>query len=136
MRIATLPRMGRVTGSEGRLRAAMLALGLTATMTGTGCTVAVLEASAKDPTALAFLPVALIGDLIGAAIDGGGGGATAVAADPRHRHWQDPDDWVGSCDGPLMCPPHKVFACSGASGDCYCECVVIGTSMGAMASAQ
>ncbi len=126
--------MGWVT-HHGRLRAAMLALGLTGLGT-TGCTAAVINAGAQDPAALALLPVALIGDVIGMALGDDGGSDPVVAAAPNHRHWQDPDDWVGSCDGPLMCPSHKLFACSGAPGDCHCECVVAGTSQVGTAAAQ
>lgn len=38
------------------------------------------------------------------------------------RYWQDPDDWVGQCPGPLNCPSYQIMHCRGVAGHCRCSC--------------
>lgn len=119
------------TVARGTRRA--LALGAVA-MLSTGCA-SVLRAAADNPAALAFLPVAAAAEVIGAAAKESRKPSTGMltftpaAGNPgplAYRDWQDPDDWVAACDGPMLCSEHEQFACTGTPGDCCCDCV--GTS--------
>jgi hypothetical protein len=100
--------------------ALLIALGAT----NTGCTTAMLVQSAADePAVLAALPFTLLIDAFGAAL--GVKPSRATTPPPAAPiHWDDPDDWVAACAGPLHCPDHRHFVCEGVPGDCNCDCVV------------
>ena len=113
------------------------ALGAIALLSSTtqGCTLAVLEVGAREPSALMLLPVAALGDLIGGALAGGGSSSNSSSSSaspgtlppppaPSYRYWSDPDDWVADCAGPLLCDPHETFVCEGGPGDCACHCEI------------
>ena len=87
-----------------------------------GCTPAVVQAGADDPRAFALLPVAVIGDLIASGLRGGKSSRPNTPPDPSLASWEDPEDWVGECEGPLLCDAPRQFACYGSPGDCYCAC--------------
>lgn len=52
--------------------------------------------------------------------------AVSVGADPdpvsAMRYWEDPDDWLVDCPGPLDCPPYQVMTCWGGPDRCRCSC--------------
>ena len=103
---------------------ATLVLGLGST----GCTAAVLQGAAGSgqPTMLAALPFALIGDAVMYGLKGQTRGGVTVKPQSRPSlvSWRDPDDWVGECDGPTLCADYQHFECRGVPGDCSCDCVV------------
>lgn len=94
-----------------------------------------MEAAAKHPEAIVLLPVAAVVEGIALAVRANSENKKpsngmismslpAVQSDPlAYRHWQDPDDWVAACDGPMMCGEHEHFSCAGTPGNCYCDCV-------------
>lgn len=105
--------------------AMMLGLG------SSGCA-ALMDAAAFDPRALALLPVAAAAQVLGAAAKENrkpSNGminvlpASAQAHPLAYRHWDDPDDWIAECDGPILCGEHEHFSCTGTPGDCFCDCV-------------
>ena len=100
-------------------------------MLTSGCA-SVLRAAADNPAALAFLPLAAAAEVIGAAAKESSKPSTGMVsvsvpsqtnAPLAFRDWQDPDDWIAACDGPMLCAEHEHFSCSGTPGDCYCDCV-------------
>lgn len=115
-------------------------LALVTSLQAVGCTTAVLQAGADDPRAFALLPVAVLGDLIAAAAgDSASSSSAPPTPDPSPASWEDPDDWVAACDGPILCEAPKSFVCYGVPGDCYCACsvnVASASGAGAMASMQ
>jgi len=108
---------------------------MTMAQASSGCTAAVVQAGAEEPTVLALLPLAFLGDLLQLGIRGSSGGATSTVA-RTVGNWRDPGDWVGACTGPLTCPLHQVFECTGVPGDCSCQCVVISPSAALAAAAR
>ena len=97
----------------------------------TGCG-AVLEAAAANPAALVFLPVAAAAEVIGRVAKENRKPSTGMVsvsvptpanAPLAYRYWEDPNDWVAECDGPMLCSEHEHFSCTGTPGDCYCDCV-------------
>ncbi len=98
-------------------------------MLTSGCA-ALAKAAAFDPAALAMVPVALAAQAITAAgredqtPSNGMINVLPNSFGPQSsRDWDDPDDWVAECDGPMLCSEHEQFACSGVPGDCFCDCV-------------
>jgi hypothetical protein len=103
-----------------------------------GCTSSVIQAGAEDPRALVLLPVAIIGDLIAHGLSGDDKASKPVSPppDPSLATWQDPDDWLASCDGPLLCKAPRQMSCYGGPGDCFCACEMeIASTSGASATA-
>jgi len=100
-------------------------LGMLSSGTGGCATASLLEMG--DARAMALLPLTLTFDAIHLGILSAGSGRRSSAAAPPANPmvgWQDPDDWVGSCAGPLFCPDHKHFVCTGTPDACACECEV------------
>ena len=107
------------------------ALAICAGLLANGCA-SVLEAAAQNPAALVFLPVAAVAEIATAASKENrkpsNGMVTMSLPNPANaplanRYWDDPNDWVADCDGPMMCGDHEHFSCAGTPGDCYCDCV-------------
>ncbi|HZO16015.1 MAG TPA: hypothetical protein VFB62_22230 [Polyangiaceae bacterium] len=113
----------------GAWRTFVCGLGLALVPTSSGCVSASLASAAASSAAaaplVAVLPItlALDGILLGLA------GASMAPAPPSQGNyanygWKDPDDWVAQCEGPLHCPEHRHFVCSGSPGNCECHCEV------------
>jgi hypothetical protein len=90
---------------------------------------AVVQNAGSRPETLALLALTLPLDAIGAAIASAGGGRSSSstvtpAPLPQAVLGPDPNDWVGKCEGPLVCQAHQHFVCEGQPGDCACRCVI------------
>ena len=100
-------------------------LGLVIEATG-GCATASLF-QMGDSRALMFLPFTLTFDAlnfgIASALRRDRSRGTAPTYNPA-ADWHDPDDWVVTCEGPLLCPEHRHFVCTGEAHACTCVCVV------------
>ncbi len=101
-------------------------LGLGLEVTGGCATASLLEMG--DAQALVLLPLTLTFDALrfdaaSAAAAGRRKGA-APALTYSMSTWGDPDDWVETCEGPLLCPAHKHFVCRGEPDRCTCLCEV------------
>jgi hypothetical protein len=114
-----------MSGAKKWIATAMLAM---CGIGSTGCfTQAVM--GANSPEALVLLPVAMTFDLIGLAAAGAARSnlrSPPGGPPPNYANlgFQDPDDWVGECAGPLWCDEHEQFVCEGRPGDCDCWCEV------------
>jgi hypothetical protein len=97
----------------------------------TGCMTTSLASAAGSggAPAVALLPVALVIDgALLAMLANSSSGPSGPSAFPSPRvsvNWQDPQNWVASCDGPLLCAEHEEFLCLGSPGNCTCSCEVI-----------
>ncbi|MBW2452936.1 MAG: hypothetical protein JRI68_00400 [Deltaproteobacteria bacterium] len=102
---------------------AIVLLGLLVETTGGCATASLLEMG--DARALMFLPLTLTFDALSFGI-ASAGRRPRTAPQPAYSMstWQDPDDWVATCEGPLFCPDHKHFVCTGEPDACSCLCEV------------
>jgi hypothetical protein len=100
-------------------------LGLLIEATGACATASLMRSG--DASALMLLPLTLTFDAIHLAIASALGGKGNRGAGPVINPalgWHDPDDWVATCEGPLLCPEHRHFQCTGQPHECTCSCVV------------
>ncbi|RLB54975.1 MAG: hypothetical protein DRI90_19810 [Deltaproteobacteria bacterium] len=103
----------------------MLVCGLLIECAG-GCATASLMRTG-DPRAMVLLPFTLTFDALAFGISSALKRDQTRAAGPIYNtatDWHDPDDWVATCAGPLMCPEHRHFVCAGEIHACTCSCVV------------
>lgn len=115
--------MPRPPGASSKTRRWAWCLLTVGALASSGCaTQAVL--SSGQPEALALVPFALMFDAFTAGIASAGCGAATYTPNYAMLDWQDPDDWVGDCAGPLMCPSHAHFVCEGRARTCNCWCEV------------
>jgi hypothetical protein len=101
---------------------------VSALLASSGCvSSAVAGAAASTATSapvVALLPFTLTLDALLLALLGATQAPAPAPSGYGARGFEDPGDWVASCEGPLFCPKHRHFVCTGKRRACECHCEI------------